>query len=61
MIVSIPDWLTFLKIFIIVQWPLTSKTINDKVEIFGDISEGDILLVRATNEIKPGVQLNPKM
>jgi membrane fusion protein (multidrug efflux system) len=36
-------------------------TMNDKVEIFGDVQEGDILLVRATDEIKPGVQLVPKM
>jgi len=36
-------------------------TMNDKVEIFGDVQEGDILLVRATDEIKPGTPLIPKM
>ncbi len=34
---------------------------GDKVGIFGDLSEGDILLVRATDEIKPGTTLLPKM
>jgi hypothetical protein len=34
---------------------------NDKVEIFGDLQEGNVLLVRATDEIKPGVQLAPKI
>ena len=34
---------------------------NDKVEIFGMLSEGDILLVRATDEIKSGTKLIAKM
>lgn len=34
---------------------------DDKVEIFGMLSEGDILLVRATDEIKPGAKLIGKM
>ena len=34
---------------------------DDKVEIFGMLSEGDILLVRATDEIKPGTKLTGKM
>lgn len=34
---------------------------DDKVEIFGMLSEGDILLVRATDEIKPETKLIGKM
>jgi len=34
---------------------------NDKVEIFGMLSEGDLLLVRATDEIKPGTKLIGKI
>jgi len=34
---------------------------DDKVEIFGMLSEGDILLVRATDEIKPETKLVGKM
>lgn len=34
---------------------------SDKVEIFGMLSEGDLLLVRATDEIKPGTKLIGKM
>jgi membrane fusion protein, multidrug efflux system len=34
---------------------------DDKIEIFGMLSEGDILLVRATDEIKPGAKLIGKM
>lgn len=34
---------------------------NDKTEIFGNLSEGDTLLVRATDEIKPGTKLAAKM
>jgi membrane fusion protein (multidrug efflux system) len=30
---------------------------DNKVEIFGNLSEGDTLLVRATDEIKPGTKL----
>jgi RND family efflux transporter MFP subunit len=35
-------------------------SVGDKAEIFGDLREGDILLSRATDEIKPGVRLVPK-
>ena len=34
---------------------------NDKVEIFGTLAEGDTLLVRATDEIKPQTRLIGKM
>lgn len=34
---------------------------SDKMEIFGDLQPGDTLLVRATDEIKPGTQLAPKI
>ncbi len=34
---------------------------DDKIEIFGMLSEGDILLVRATDEIKPETKLIGKM
>ena len=33
---------------------------NDKIEIFGEIQEGDTLLTRATDEIKPGTTFIPK-
>lgn len=33
---------------------------NDKIEIFGEIREGDILLIGATDEIKPGTKLIAK-
>lgn len=33
---------------------------NDKVEIFGSLTEGDIILVRATDEIKPDTKFLPK-
>jgi membrane fusion protein, multidrug efflux system len=36
-------------------------SMSDKVEIFGNLIEGDTLLMRATDEIKPGAQLAPKM
>jgi len=36
-------------------------SMTDKVEIFGNITAGDTLLVRATDEIKPGTQLMPKL
>ena len=35
-------------------------SMNDKVEIFGNLNIGDTLLVRATDEIKPGIRLIPK-
>lgn len=34
---------------------------DDKVEIFGNLSEGDTLMVRATDEIKPGTKLIAKI
>jgi RND family efflux transporter MFP subunit len=33
---------------------------GDKIEIFGNLTEGDTLLVRATDEIKAGTALAPK-
>jgi len=36
-------------------------SMTDKVEIFGNITAGDTLLVRATDEIKAGTQLIPKL
>lgn len=33
---------------------------GDKIEIFGNLSEGDTLLVKATDEIKPGTRLIAK-
>jgi hypothetical protein len=33
---------------------------NNQLEIFGALNEGDLLLVRATDERKPGVLLIPK-
>ncbi|MDP3557687.1 MAG: efflux RND transporter periplasmic adaptor subunit [Bacteroidota bacterium] len=33
---------------------------NDKVEIFGSLNEGDIILLRATDEINQGKELIPK-
>ncbi len=34
---------------------------NDKIEIFGSLNEGDLLLVGATDEIKPGTKLIAKL
>jgi membrane fusion protein, multidrug efflux system len=34
---------------------------GDKVEIFGNISDGDLLLLKATDEIKSGMRLIPKI
>ena len=34
---------------------------NDKVEIFGPLMEGDLLLVGATDEIKPNTELTAKL
>lgn len=39
----------------------TGITVNDKVEIFGNLDEGDTLLARATDEIKPGTGVVPKL
>jgi len=33
---------------------------NDKIEIFGSLHEGDLLLSSATDEIKPGTKLVKK-
>ncbi|WP_315816778.1 hypothetical protein [Paraflavitalea speifideaquila] len=33
---------------------------GNKIEIFGDLTEGDTLLVRATDEIKAGTVVVPK-
>lgn len=35
-------------------------TVDNKTEIFGNVSEGDTLLVRGTDEIKPGKELIAK-
>jgi len=35
-------------------------SMTDKVEIFGNITAGDTLLIKATDEIKPGTPLIPK-
>jgi membrane fusion protein, multidrug efflux system len=35
-------------------------TMNDKTEIFGNLNENDILLMRATDEIREGTDLLPK-
>lgn len=35
--------------------------VDTRAEIFGKLSEGDTLLVRGTDEIKPGKELTPKM
>ncbi|HTH30229.1 MAG TPA: hypothetical protein VL946_02715, partial [Lacibacter sp.] len=35
-------------------------SMNNQLEIFGALNEGDLLLVRATDERKPGVLLIPK-
>lgn len=45
------------------EWVDVRSGINmgDKVEIFGDLNEGDILLVRATDEIKPNIILGSKL
>lgn len=34
---------------------------NDKVEIFGSLNEGDLLIVGATDEVKPGTELAAKL
>jgi membrane fusion protein (multidrug efflux system) len=34
---------------------------NDKTEVFGNLSIGDTLLLRATDEIKSGIQIVPKV
>jgi len=34
---------------------------NDKLEIFGTIKEGDVILSRATDEIIPGTKLIGKI
>jgi RND family efflux transporter MFP subunit len=34
---------------------------DDKVEIFGKLTEGDLILVRATDDIKPGTKLTGKI
>ncbi len=39
----------------------TGVTLDDKVEIFGDLITGDTLLTRATDEIKPNITLLPKL
>lgn len=39
----------------------TGISMDDKIEIFGDLNTGDNLLVRATDEIKPGTDLVPKL
>ena len=36
-------------------------TMNDKVEIFGSLTTGDTLITRASDEIKEGVQLVPRI
>ena len=36
-------------------------SMNDKTEVFGNLNIGDTLLIRATDEIKEGVQLVPKI
>jgi len=44
------------------EWIDVRNGINmtDKIEIFGNLSAGDTLLTRATDEIKPGTPLAPK-
>jgi membrane fusion protein (multidrug efflux system) len=44
------------------EWVDVRAGINmgDKIEVFGNLQPGDTLLVRATDEIKPGTQLVPK-
>jgi membrane fusion protein, multidrug efflux system len=39
----------------------TGITMKDKIEVFGDLKEGDTLLIRATDEIKPGSSIAPKI
>lgn len=36
-------------------------SMNDKTEIFGNLAAGDTLLARATDEIKPGTKLIPRL
>lgn len=45
------------------EWVDVRSGINmgDKIEIFGNLEEGDTLLVRATDEIKTGTSLYPKI
>jgi hypothetical protein len=45
------------------EWVDVRNGINlgDKMEIFGNLQEGDILLTRATDEIKPGSSILPKI
>lgn len=44
------------------EWVDVRNGINpgDKIEVFGSLTAGDTLLVRATDEIKPGTALIPK-
>lgn len=35
--------------------------VGDKIEIFGNLSEGDTILIKATDEIKPGKELAAKI
>lgn len=34
--------------------------VDNRTEIFGDLSEGDTILLRGTDEIKPGIEFIPK-
>ena len=34
--------------------------LGDKIEVFGNLNEGDTLLMKATDEIKSGVKLNAR-
>lgn len=45
------------------EWVDVRNGINpgDKMEVFGQLTVGDTLLVRATDEIKPGTDLIPKL
>jgi len=38
----------------------TGISMSDKIEVFGKIQEGDTLLIRATDEIKPGTFFMPR-
>ena len=44
------------------EWVEVRNGMNtgDKIEIFGNLSEGDTILLKATDEIKPGTKLIPK-
>ncbi|MFV7866768.1 hypothetical protein, partial [Enterococcus faecium] len=35
--------------------------LSDKTEVFGSLKEGDTIVLRGNDEIKPGKQLIPKM